>query len=213
MTTTIETLLDYYQKLLLYQYQQPNAQGTIEALLGGSDEQHGLLAGAIYNQVRDGFDLDTAIGQQLDFLGELIGVARYFITLDLTKTFWGLPSYSDGSIGSYHGWSSYSLPQPPTWYWMRYSDFTPNTMPDSSYRLVLQFQAAVRSCDFGYETLDNIMYDFFGGYVNLKVTGNMAITYQHLTSDPEDLFEIISSIGILPHPAGVGVTVAEVSSF
>lgn len=215
MPTTTETLIAYYQGTIIAQYiNKPRARATIGALMGGNNGQLGIIAGAIYNQVRDGFDLDTAVGKQLDFLGELRGTQRYFFGLDLSKVFLPLVPYDDPDVGTLPGIADYDDPvQPPSTYLMNYDDFIENTLLDGDFRRVIQFLAAVHSCDYAYATLDSICYTFFAGNVNLKVTGNMAITYQHLTTDTDNLFEIIKQMGILPAPAGVSVATAEVPSF
>lgn len=214
MSATSEQLISYYQALLISQYfNKPKAIGTIGALIGGTGES-GLIANAIYNQVRDGFDLDTAVGKQLDTLGKFRGVDRQFDTLDLSKVFLPLVSYDDPDVGILPGIATYEdAVQPPSIYTMTYDDFNNNILQDGDFRRVIKFLAAVQSCDYAYATLDSICYTFFAGNVNLKVTGNMAITYQHLTSDTDQLFEIINGMGLLPSPAGVSVAVAEVGSF
>lgn len=214
MSAISEELISYYKALLIVQYRnKPKASATIGALIGGTGEQ-GLIAGAIYNQVRDGFDIETAVGKQLDFLGKLIGPDRYFFGLDLSKEFLQLPSYDDPGVGTLNGIADYEdTPMPPLIYTMTYDDFVQNTLLDGDYRRVLKFMAAVRSCDFSYATIDSICYDFFGSNVNLTVTGNMAINYAHLTSDTDDLFMIIKQMALLPTPAGVFATTSEVGSF
>lgn len=214
MSATSELLLDYYANTLIAQYyNKPKAIATIRALLGGTGP-YGLVADAIYTQVRDGFDLETAVGKQLDILGKLRGSRRYFASLDLSKTFLPLVDYDDPDAGDYPGIANYDDEvQPPLTYTMRYEDFITNTLLDGDFRRVIKFLAALSSCDYGYATLDSICYAFFIGNVNLKVTGNMAITYQHLTSDTDDLFSIIRQMGILPAPAGVAISTEEVGSF
>jgi hypothetical protein len=215
MSALTDQILGYYQNLLIAQYaNKPKAFATIGALLGGTDGSKGLIAGGIYNAVRDGFDINTAVGKQLDVLGEIIGVSRYFSTLDVTKVFLPLVAYADPDVGTLPGIATYEdAVLPPATYTMTYEDFVANTLSDADYRRVLQFRAAVQSCDYAYSTLDAICYNFFAGNVNLIVTGSMAITYQHLTSDTDDLFEIINQMGLLPTPAGFTVSVAEVGSF
>jgi len=214
MSVTSEAVKAYYQERLISQYfNKPKAYGTIAALVAGTGS-YGLLADALYNQVRDGFDLDTAAGVQLDTLGKFRGVTRYFITLDLSKVFMQVVSYDDPDIATAIGIADYDdATQPPSWYTMTYEDFVQNTLQDGDFRRVIKFLAAVHSSDYAYGTLDAICYTFFAGNVNLIVTGNMAITYQHLTSDTDNLFSIINQMGLLPAPAGVSVAVAEVGSF
>lgn len=80
---TIQELIDYYVGLLIIQYNnQPKAIETIELLVRQSTMEQ------LPEQVRDAFDLDTAVGVQLDMLAKYVGVTRSgrtfdsFITLD-----------------------------------------------------------------------------------------------------------------------------------
>lgn len=62
---------DYYANLLIIQYRNlPNARGTIESLVGES------YADGLSLDVLNGFDLETAVGEQLDILGKYIGLNR-----------------------------------------------------------------------------------------------------------------------------------------
>lgn len=213
MSATSEQIIEYYQNTLIAQYAtKPKANATIGALMGGTGA-YGLIAEAIYNQVRDGFDLATAQGKQLDLLGKFRGVDRYFNTLNLDKSFIQVMSYDDPDRGTAIGIPSYEDTQPPSWYTMTYDDFVENTLQDGDFRRVIMFLAALSSCDYTYGTLDAILYTFFAGNVNMIVSANMEITYQHLTSDTDNLFSIINQMGLLPSPAGVAVVVAEVGSF
>lgn len=214
MSATAELIIDYYANTLIAQYyNRPKAIATIKALMGGTGA-YGLIADALANQVRDGFDITTAVGKQLDLLGKLRGVRRYLSTLDLSKVFLPLVDYDDPDVGILPGLANYDDPvQPPTIYTMTYEDFLTSTLQDGDFRRVIQFLAKVQSCDYTYGSLDAILYTFFAGNVNLKVTGNMQITYEHLTSDTDNLFTIINAMGLLPGPAGVQVLSSEVASF
>lgn len=214
MSATSEQLGDYYTATLISQYfEKPKAIGTIEALIVGTGA-YGLVGDAIANQVREGFDLETAVGKQLDFLGKLRGVTRFVSGLDLSKEFLPLVPYDDVGGGPFPGISTYDdLPMPPATYIMTYEDFLAERLQDGDFRRVIQFLAQVHSCDYSYETLDSICYAFFTENVNIKVTGTMEITYQHLTSDTDNLFSILNQMGLLPVPAGVKMIVSEVGSF
>lgn len=66
-----QDIKDYYANLLIIQYRNlPNARGTIESLVGES------YADGISLDVLNAFDLETAVGQQLDILGKYIGLNR-----------------------------------------------------------------------------------------------------------------------------------------
>lgn len=63
----------YYSNLLILQYHnKPKAKATIEASVG-------LLPDGLIQEVMNGFDLDTAVGKQLDTIGIYVGVDRFYL--------------------------------------------------------------------------------------------------------------------------------------
>lgn len=80
---TIEQLQNYYVNLLIIQYiNKPRAREHIEVLARAA------IMDLLPLEVRDGFDIDTAVGVQLDVIGQYIGLSRNgrdfsgFVTLD-----------------------------------------------------------------------------------------------------------------------------------
>lgn len=64
---------EYYSNLLILQYHgKPKARATIEKTVG-------LLPDSLIQEVINGFDIQTAVGKQLDILGEYVGVDRSYI--------------------------------------------------------------------------------------------------------------------------------------
>lgn len=62
----------YYSNLLILQYHnKPKAKATIEATVG-------LLPDDLILEVINGFNIETAIGKQLDILGIYVGVDRFY---------------------------------------------------------------------------------------------------------------------------------------
>lgn len=69
---TDEELKEYYADLLIIQYQnKPKAYDTIKALVDG------VIMNQLPLEVQAAFDLDTAVGAQLDIIGKYAGVSRY----------------------------------------------------------------------------------------------------------------------------------------
>lgn len=63
----------YYSNLLILQYHnKPKAKATIENTVA-------LLPDDLILEVGEGFDIETAVGKQLDILGEYAGVDRSYI--------------------------------------------------------------------------------------------------------------------------------------
>lgn len=64
---------EYYSNLLILQYHnKPKAKATVEATVD-------LLPDSLIQEVTNGFDLNTAVGKQLDILGKYIGLDRSYI--------------------------------------------------------------------------------------------------------------------------------------
>ena len=209
----------YYSGLLPLQYKLPKATATIQALASGNDGAHGLLGNTLLLSIRTAFDLlgingnPPAVGQQLDFLGELIGPSRNFaVIIDYAYT--QNLTYEDSipDIDASVGEVTYEDPWPPPYYQLTYEDFVEDTLVDGDYRRVLAFVAKTNALNFSYGAMDALLLQYFQLKVNL-VVGPMAWTYQHLTSDTDDLFEILKQMNLLPAPAGVAVAVQEVPHF
>ena len=69
-----QELLDYYKNLLILQYNKENgtARATIDVIVKE------VLEALIAQQIQDGFDVNTAIGAQLDMIGKYLGIDRYY---------------------------------------------------------------------------------------------------------------------------------------
>jgi Protein of unknown function (DUF2612) len=90
----VSSLTDYYKNLLIVQYNnQPKAQATIGMY---ADE---ILANGIAFDVRDAYDIDSAVGVQLDVIGAYVGVDRYSTAVDVDEYF-GFTRYADFSLVS-----------------------------------------------------------------------------------------------------------------
>lgn len=205
---TTQDLVDYYKGLLILQYSsQPNALATVDAVIGE------VIQNQIISQVRDGFDVNTAIGAQLNILGTYVGVSRIAYGL-VTGQYWSLPSYGDTLPGAFNGWASYTDPGPLTIRWLQYNDLNSLSyeLTDNQMRRLIQLKAALGSCDMGLGDIDEIIYRFFSTYVDVVDNGNMSITYQHnhLDPDPDQLWSVAVLENILPHQAGVAFSVVEV---
>lgn len=85
---TLRELTDYYATLLAYEYRGlPNA--TRQMRLYAKQAVGDLLA----QSIRDAFNLNTAVGAQLDVLGKYLGTPRQ-LSPGLTKSYFGLWDYT-----------------------------------------------------------------------------------------------------------------------
>lgn len=196
---TTEELIAYGQELLIFQYVTlPKARGHVAALIRAA------ISDMIIQSVRDGFNVNTAVGKQLDALADLVGAQRRIGGFNPGKSFFAFPSYSTPSPGNYGGFASYADTSPTAIYWERYSDaVNAYVLSDGQLRSFIRFMAYVNGSDFSPKSLDRLCYDFFGVYVLFLDSGASTITYQHSTSDPNVFFDMLVYLNLLPHPAGV----------
>jgi len=206
MITTVDDLIAYYQNLLIIQYKTlVKATSTIAALATE------VVASMIYTQVQDGFNLDSAIGVQLDTLGAYVGAYRFLANFTFSNNFMAYPLYSNVSASSVVGFSSYSDVTPPIGYWKLYSTTGASlTMSDGELQLLTKYMIAVHASDMTISSIDLILQTYFGTYATLTDNLDMTITYTHNSLDTSQLFSIVEFIGALPKPAGVGVNVVTI---
>jgi hypothetical protein len=203
---TTDQLVAYYVNLLIIQYKAlPKAQATIAAISST------IVADQIVAQVRDGFDPATAVGAQLDILGQYVGAPREIPGFTPVNEYWALPSYNDPNTG-YSGWARYTDVVIPSNYWRSYTTTDATlTLTDGQMRSLILYLVALHASDHSNESIDNLFAQFFGGYATVTDNGNMTVTYTHdATHDPSILFQIVNFIGALPHPAGVAIDVVEI---
>jgi hypothetical protein len=205
---TTDELTDYYVSLLIVQYASlNNSTQTMRAIVKT------LLQDQIVQQVQDAFDLNTAIGKQLDILGQFVGVSRNAFGL-VPNDYWSLPSYSDTLPAAFFGWADYNSTPPLIVHWLQYNDLNgaAYTLTDNQMRRLIGLKAAFSTSGMGLGDIDNILYSYFGPYVNLLDNENMTIIYQHQIADPDPdkLWTVALLENALPHQAGVNVATVEV---
>lgn len=197
----INEIVAYYQNLLIIQYnQQPKATATIQLLVNE------LMANGVLFDVRDGYDINTAVGAQLDILGKYIGVSRIFQENILTNMFsletytesdptaedrWGFVTYATYATTLENGVVNYQ------------SVLTANfQLNDSDYRTLLKLKIIQNYSNGSHQQIDDAMFEFFGNQITVAQTGTMQMTY----TVPFNLSAVLNAaivLGILPKPIGV----------
>lgn len=208
---TDSELIAYYVNLLAIQYKiLPNATSTIQAL------STQVVASQIYGSVLNGFNLfpangiPTAIGVQLDTIGEYVGAPREIFGYDPAIPYFALNDYSVTPPTNV-GFADYSDTTDPVDNWISYTTSeTAYVLTDGQLLSLIQYLIAVHKSDYTLESIDLILQTFFGSYCTLTDNEDMTILYTHLLTDPNYFFGIVNQLNLLPHPAGVEISVVEV---
>jgi len=201
--TDLETAIKYYQDLLLYQYiNAPRARATIGLLVSQA------LADLLPNTLAASFDIDTAVGAQLDILGEYIGFSRtipaviprtYFTADDYTAeltptTAYGMTDYTQPNLNANYSFYSYFF----------YNTAT-NVLEDSEYRLLLKLKILLNTSDNTLANIVSMMYEFFGTDLIVCDQCDMSMSY-YIDSAVIRIVTIAKGVNLLPKPMGVLLT-------
>lgn len=196
----VQDIVNYYKNLLIIQYHnQPNAQATIELLINE------VLASEIAFDVREGYNVDTAVGVQLDVIGKYVGIDRFFQGQDLTGYFSLLLQGATPDVGQV-GFTTQALFPSETSQTLIYADIlsTTQTLTDDSFRTLIKFQIINNNSNFSHQAIDSNLFKFFGNGIIADSNGNMKMFY-FVTRDFFQIATIALQKGILPKPMGVEI--------
>lgn len=200
MMPDINSIILYYQNLLIIQYHNlPKAQQTIYAYI------QMIWASGILFAIQQAFNIETAIGVQLDTLGKYIGTDRYFNGQTLTGYFSLLPYGTSPAVGQV-GFTTQALFPSETNPTLIYADIlsTAQALNDDSYRQILKFKIINNSSNFSHASIDNNLFAFFGNGIRAEMLGTMSMAY-FVTRQYTQIALAALQKGILPKPMGVGI--------
>ena len=202
-TKHLIALVNYYVVRIISQYSQgPNAQRLI-ALMSKQ-----ALADDILTQILYAFDIDSAVGVQLDIIGQYVGVSRN-INPATSIPYWGFENYSN--TGNTIGFRNYAQNSNTTGVWETYhSAGLPNSaLNDDQYRLVIQLQIILNSNDGTLASIQNYLNTLLPGFVSLTDNQDMTLTYYVSNLYTTLSTEILQQF--LPKPMGVGINIVILS--
>ena len=201
--SALTDLTSYYSDLLAYEFRGlPNA--TRQMNLWAKQ----VVADFMAQQLTTCFDLNVAVGAQLDILGKYIGLSRNIgVPEDLTPYFGFQSSNSD--TGNLNGFTSSTNPAVNAqgiWYQSTFVGQANYALTDDAYRFMLRLKIAQNT---NPETLSAIMqfvHDHLSGFAALVDNKDMSITYTLGQKMPVGI-TAATLANYLLRPMGVGVNV------
>lgn len=199
-----DELIAYYVDLLILQYRdKPNARGTIEAII------ESLMIYDLIRSVENGYDIDTAVGVQLDILAKYVGAERIATGVDFTRTYFGMVDYSEPTpYTGVAGLLDYDEPNPPDAQFLKYDTDQQSiyTLTDSELRILIKLKILQNNSNHSNAEIDEILEEFFPDQVIFSDNLNMTVSYI-FDEDISRIIEIAISQNALPKPAAVGLIV------
>ena len=207
---TVDSLIQYYVSLLIIQYnQKPNARAHIALLV------RAWLASGIMLDVMNGYDLNTAVGKQLDVLGKYAGVTRYWSQINI-ENYFAFTSYSESSPDSlpkfgfctYDNYSAFSYNGTLT-----YNSIvtTENALSDNDFRVLIFLAILQNTCACGHGEIDEKLFALFGTSSRMESLGYKNMFY-FITTAITPLIQAIMTKKLLPKPMGVLLTYVQQNS-
>lgn len=189
-------LNDYTSLITSEHCDKPRFMATIAAVVQPLVDQMNLLA-----SMPDKFDLDTAIGGQLDVMGLWVGVSRKILT-PLTGIYF---SFDTDGVGFDQG--SWKGPFDP--------DTGQTAFDDDTYRLVIRAKIGANRWDGTLESSAAILNSIFGSdtHVFIEDHQDMSMTIGIAGKVPSAVFLALLAGGYIPlKPEGVCVNYTMVTS-
>lgn len=192
-------LLTYYSDLLIAQYAtQPNMVATTQLLVNQS------LCDGLPQELQVCFNLNTAIGNQLTIIGEIVGVPRNIFGLDLANTFFNYTDYTTGTTSAI-GFGSYTTSPYSTSLFRSYFDSATYMLTDGQMLQVILLKILFNNTYSSTKNIVSGLWQLYGSAVQFVDNKNMTCTYN--VSQPYHIaFTVAQYIGILLRPMGCQAT-------
>lgn len=196
---TLAELKTIYANLLISQYRnKTKARATIE-LMAESFSCDGLLL-----TLAEAFNIETAVGAQLDIIGKIVGVERNIYGLDLTHTFFEFTSYTGTPVGV--DLQRYADATPGPEIMLRYRSTTAYTMSDLEMRALIKLKIIYNTTRQSLKNLTDALYSAFT--TGITVTDNLDMTVDFdVTTDYAKVMLVADWLGFVPKPMGVAYTI------
>lgn len=176
--------------------QKPKFMAVVEALAGTMVDQQNLLA-----SMPGKFDLDNAVGDQLDTIGIWVGISRD-VPVPLIGIYF---SFDTDGIGFDQG--SWKGPFDP--------DAGLTRLDDDTYRLVIRAKIGANHWDGTLGASKSILDSIFGGgtFVFIQDNQDMSMTVAIAGAIPSAVFLSLLKNGVIPlKPEGVRIDVVVVTT-
>lgn len=194
----------YYSNLLIYQYRnKPKAKATIELLVKE------LVENTLIFDIERTFDVETAIGKQLDIIGKYVGVSRaqYKKFGDITKYF-SVNDINENILNwSQNGFNDF-INDISLWKEEKFLDYNNQNenyfLDDIQLRYLIKFKIIFNNNVFSIKNIIENLYNYFKTDILIFDNYNMTMIVL-LNNQVKELLNIILYNNIFPIPDAIKV--------
>lgn len=201
-----ESLIEYYVNLLIIQYyNKTKARDTIMELITA------IMVYDISQEIRNGFDITTAVGTQLDLLAKYVGVERVVTGAVFDRDYFGFADYTETAPFTYYGYIDYTDITSD----IQFRNYVEENkslygLIDTELRMIITMKIIQNNGNASNKEIDDLLNTFFGSEIIFFERYPMGVTYIFPESKRR-LTNIAKTEGVLPHPAAVGLTISFVN--
>jgi hypothetical protein len=193
---------DEYKKLLIIQYSdKPKALAQIQLTVSKLEEVYNLIS-----SFKTAFDLDIAVGKQLDIIGKMVGISRK-VPFAVPKNYFGFEghphSYPMGNkfienFVSYPMKNKFEIP------------YTTGELNDYDYRFFMKAKIIKNNTkstmiDINNLSLQNAIDYLFNNTGYVVDNKDMSFTLYIDQSFNLDMIQYMTQLGLIPKPQGVNM--------
>jgi hypothetical protein len=195
----LTNIIKTYTDLLILQYaNQPKAKATIELIAKE------LLADGIYWDVLEAYNIDTAIGKQLDIIGKYIGIDRFYKSAFSSKDLFAFATKNTTNYNNVVGFATKN-----NYDYLKSKSFSKfeligdlSMLSDDAFRLALYFKRMQNNANASYQSISENLYKIFGNDIVAQTNRTMDIYYYANKSYTSILAYLVQKKA-LPKPMGV----------
>lgn len=196
----MDELIAYYTNLLILQFRlKPKAKATIELFVEEA------LIDLIVEKVRDGFNIETAVGEQLNIIAKYVGAKRQFVGISFDREYFNYATYGTYSY-TLHGYNTYSDTFPKIYPYASYKSLNASfELTDAELKSLIKYLILKNNSNGSTESIVNMLYSIMGN--DIKVVDNQNMTLTYYFNSQNNFGKFIYNLGIYPQPLGVGVNI------
>lgn len=183
-----------YEDLLIIQYaDKPRASATVALIVNQYKKAFDLL-----ESFEGAFDLDSAVGAQLDIIGKIVGISRNIEDV-IPKIFFGF----DGNVNA----RGFGLAP---FYTTDQAQYTDTQLSDSDYRFFIRIKIAknhvkATMSDDNGSNLNAVILSMFEGYAYMVDNKDMTVTIYIENSPKSYLLPYAITLDLIPLPQAVDI--------
>lgn len=196
------SLVEFYRDLIIKQYwDKPNARAEIEL-----KAQYVQALKDVTDEIRKAFELDTATGDRLDKIGEIVGISRV-VPFGTPKVLFGF----DGDASA-RGMADLFDPTVESAPFANVfeADRTDTTLNDNEYREFIKLKIAKNNAravivgDVDSVSIQDVITQALDGKATVFDGGDMSLTLELSPTIDFSQLDLVLNADLLPSPQGVG---------